>query len=148
MNNSLRVALSTVDMAPFLKQWVQFAMVVDFAVERDPHGTVFIRHGLMAANEVYDGKTPMPKTHSVANPGAGIIRPTMHESITHPDHLVSGHALVQPYWINDTASRTHEFTCLAISLHCSHTEPIAWFNSYLLKTSPGHRSPHAQHGLK
>ena len=102
----------------------------------------------MTAPEIYDGKTSMPKTNRVADPGAGIIRTSVCESVTHPDQLLSVHALVQPCWINNTANRTHEFTCLAISLHCGHNEPMAWLNPYLYKTSPVHRSPHAEHGLK
>src|SRR5262249_43884655 len=112
MDNRLRVALSTVDMAPFLKQRVQFAMVVDFAVERDPYGPVFIRHGLMAAREVYDRKTPMTKTDRVAGPCAGIIRTSMRQGITHRDQPRSVNTPVQSYGVSNTANSTHELTLL------------------------------------
>src|SRR5262245_36111554 len=104
MNNRFRVALSTVDMAPLLEQRAQFAMVVDFAVECDPYRPVFIRHGLMTATEIYDGKTSMSKTRRAADPGASIIRPTMRQGITHRDHPRSVHVLVQPYWISNSAN--------------------------------------------
>src|SRR5437867_1339213 len=110
MNNRFCVALSTVEMPPLLKECSQFSLVVDFAIESDPNRTVFIRHWLMAAPEVHDGKTPMPKTHRFADPRASIVGTSMHHGITHRDHLRLVHALVQPDWISNTANCTHKVT--------------------------------------
>ena len=72
-------------MAALGQRATQLAMVVNFAVECDPYRAVFIRHGLMTAPEIYDGKPSMSKTHRVAHPSTGIIRTSVCESVTHPD---------------------------------------------------------------
>jgi len=66
----------------------------------------------MTATEIYDGKPSMSKTRRVADPSTGVIRTSVCESVTHPDQLLSVHTLVQPYWKNNTATRTHKFSYL------------------------------------
>src|SRR3954467_5215291 len=57
MNNDFSVAVGTKSMPGGDQLRTQFLKVIDFAVESDPDGLIFIAHGLMSGGrEVDDGK--------------------------------------------------------------------------------------------
>jgi hypothetical protein len=61
MNDHFRIGLSSEDMAARLQIPAQILVVVDFAVENDPYGFVFVAEGLVAGVQIDDGKPAKPK---------------------------------------------------------------------------------------
>ena len=61
MDEHFGVALRAKTMAGSFQPGSQLTEVVDFAVEDNPHGVVFVAQGLPATGPVDDGQTPMPQ---------------------------------------------------------------------------------------
>ena len=110
MDNCLRVAFAAVHMSARIEQRAQFSMVVNLTIERDPGRAVFIGHWLMAITEVHNGKTPVPKSNCVAEPRAGIIWPTVGQSVAHDEHLAPIDPLFYLYWMDNSTDPAHKFT--------------------------------------
>src|SRR6266446_614341 len=66
---------------------LEFEVVEDFAVERDPQRTVLVAHRLLAAREIDDAKPGMRETHAILGVKSSIVRPAMSQ---HPDHPAQG----------------------------------------------------------
>jgi hypothetical protein len=60
-------------------------VVIDFAVEDDGDGVVFVEHGLVAAGEVNDGQAAMAEGNMRINEETGIVRAAMSEGVAHTD---------------------------------------------------------------
>src|SRR5262249_7216207 len=69
---------------PFSKQAArQIRIVIDFAVEHDDDGAVFIEDRLFAPTEVDDAQAPVPKTNVVLDEVSVIVRPTVRLNRRH-----------------------------------------------------------------
>ena len=64
-------------MAARLKLRPQFGVVVDFAVEDDPQGAVFVAERLMAGGEVDNAETAHAESSTIACPVPFIVWTTM-----------------------------------------------------------------------
>ena len=89
VDEHFRVALGAELVAGLFEPAPQVAEIVDFAVEHDPHGAVFVRKRLFSAGQVDDGQAPMPKGHAgwafhTGNIAAFAIRPAMAQNVDHP----------------------------------------------------------------
>jgi hypothetical protein len=115
MNDHLGIRIAIETMARCDKFRTDFQVVVDFAVEGDPDGSILIRHGLVTGlGQIDDGKASMAQTDiepgdqrpiaaqiikspelnsvlpSLIRPrtcqqGAFVIRSSMGQTIPHPD---------------------------------------------------------------
>src|SRR5579872_7018366 len=86
---------------------VQLPEIVDFSIEGNPYGFIFIRKWLMAAFDIDDGQPAEAKPDPVATIKPFIIRPTMVQVVSHRfqrgtlDDSLSGS-------FKDTANATHK----------------------------------------
>jgi len=93
VDDGFGVGIGAECVATLFESGLDFAVVVDFAVEGDPDGFVFVGEGLVAATEIDDGES------SLAEDGTGgalgkirdagivetaIIRTAMDEDVGHP----------------------------------------------------------------
>ena len=82
--------------------------IIDLAVEGDPHGIIFIGHGLMAQRgQVDDGQPDMPQTHIILVPNPLVIRTAVGLDFGHPLKQARVH-LTLGVGINNAANATHE----------------------------------------
>ena len=83
MDDGFGVGLGAERVAAGLEIAAQLAMVVDLAVEDDPHRAVFVGHRLIAAGAIDDGQAPVaerqPRRVEVAAAvGAAMVEPVGH----------------------------------------------------------------------
>jgi hypothetical protein len=90
-----------------LKHRTQFLVVVDFAIERNPYGAVFIGHRLMSRAQIHDGQAAMPQPNCAVKPDSCIVRPAMCERIAHRHEMRLVHAPIQSSWNGYAADSTH-----------------------------------------
>ena len=91
-------------MTALLKLVPELAIVVDLAVEHDPHGPVFVRHGLLTAGQVDDAQTAHAERDAVAEIDAFLVRATMDHDAAHVSNLVlEDGPTVPPHDSGDTA---------------------------------------------
>jgi hypothetical protein len=70
-------------MPEILQFRAQFREVVDFAVENDPNGPIFVVDGLVATGEVDNAKTSHPQSDIVSRKHTLVIGPAMDNASTH-----------------------------------------------------------------
>ncbi len=64
----------------------KFTIVVDFSVENDPDGVVFIAERLMTTREIDDGKPAKAQAYVSGNVVAGVVRAAVDDGIGHGFH--------------------------------------------------------------
>ena len=114
MDQHFGVALSAEAMPGPFQSAAEVAEVIDFAVENDPHGAVFVRQWLFAAGEVDDRQPPMAQGHAglhltgAVEVHAFAVRPTMTQHVDHPLERCLPQGLVGfiPHRAGDTAHET------------------------------------------
>ena len=65
------------------KRWPELDVVEDFAVERDPKGSILVRHGLTAAGEIENAQPCVGQAGTRLDVHAAVVRPAV---IQHGDH--------------------------------------------------------------
>ena len=112
VNDALGVARRAEAMAECFELRLQFAVVVDLAIECDPHRTVFIRERLMSAREIDDREPPVPECRAARSASvvrrkvvAIVIRPAMAQYAGHSAQHGLGErfAFIRPTRSRDTA---------------------------------------------
>jgi hypothetical protein len=83
VNNDFRIRFGPESMATFEKVHAQFAIVVNFTIEYDPHRSGFVGERLFAGIEVNDRKSPVAQPHISGEVQSFIIRPTMPDRVHH-----------------------------------------------------------------
>jgi len=95
MDYHLRITVRTELMPLLLQLHAKFAVIVNLAVERDLHGTVFIAQRLRTARHVYDAQTTMPQSDRrmprrqpgnsprLRKPRTAGVRPAMPQTVRH-----------------------------------------------------------------
>src|SRR5438552_1213003 len=76
MDDHLGVGIRSKLMALFLQLCSQFSVIVNLAVEDDPHRFFCVRHRLMTAGEIDDRQSPEAQTNRPVDEEAFIIRST------------------------------------------------------------------------
>src|SRR6202043_298400 len=61
-------------------------MVINLAVEYDPHRTIFIAKGLMAGGEVDDAEPAHTQSYFSLREDAVVVGPTVGHDVAHPPH--------------------------------------------------------------
>jgi hypothetical protein len=111
MNNRFGVALSPIAVAASLQILAQFPVIVDFAVENDPNGFVFIADGLMTGLNVDDAEAPHRQSDIVLDKKTVIVGATMDDLPVHGDQLIALNALsgvrMPGIGIKNAADSTH-----------------------------------------
>src|SRR5687768_7253140 len=94
VHNRFCVALRPKRVA-MLQTFFQFFVVVDFAVEADPNGSVFVRKRLLSGAQVDDAETAMAESNATPQMDAALVGPSVMHDIGHfPDQpLVNGSAV-------------------------------------------------------
>jgi hypothetical protein len=64
----------------------QRGIVVDFPVQQDPDGAVFIGNRLPATADVNDAEAAVSQPHAGTHENAFIVRPAMAQGLVHPMH--------------------------------------------------------------
>src|SRR6516162_2080603 len=82
MNNGFCIASSSKGVGR-IQLFLQLEIVVNLAVEADPHFAVFVRQRLLARTEIYDAKTPMAQCRTRADVYAALVRTAVNHSIRH-----------------------------------------------------------------
>src|SRR5579862_986501 len=83
MNDGLCIALRTVTVAASDQLLPQSAVVVDFAVEDDHDGAVFVADRLMAGGEVDDAQAAHAQTHAALGEDAVVVGAAMGHDVAH-----------------------------------------------------------------
>ena len=86
VDNGFSVAVGAVDMAARLKLRPQFGVVVDFAVEDDPQGAVFVAERLMAGGEVDNAETAHAESNRTCGVDAVVVRTAVGHDVAHAAH--------------------------------------------------------------
>src|SRR5216684_4542483 len=73
MNNDFGIGVSIKTMAAGFEFRPQFRKIVNFAIEDDPRGTVFVEDGLMTAGKVNDAEPPHSQTGVVSRKNALVV---------------------------------------------------------------------------
>src|SRR6185295_2427287 len=66
----------------------QLFEIVDFTIKDHPYGFFLIRHRLMTAVDIDDGKSPKPQAQRTGKKKSVIIRPSMNQRSSHPLDIV------------------------------------------------------------
>src|SRR5205085_775399 len=88
VNDRFRIARRPQRMPALLEVAPQLLVVVDFAVENDPDGSVFVRDRLVAVIEIDDAEAPHANRHAVADVHTLIVRAAMRHDPAHGTNLV------------------------------------------------------------
>ncbi len=92
-------------MAPGFQQVAKLLVVVDLAVEDDPHGSVFVRNRLVAVVQIDDAQTPHAQGNAVAEVNAFVVWSAVDHGAAHPaDFVFEDWTPVPP---NDSGYATH-----------------------------------------
>src|ERR1700720_2113933 len=83
MDDDFGVGLGFEDVALGEKKFTEFLIVVDFPVENDPDGAVFVRDGLVAGVEVNDGQAAEAEADWTGKIKTFVVRATMLDGIGH-----------------------------------------------------------------
>jgi hypothetical protein len=59
------------------------SVIIDFAVEDNPNGSVLVRHWLVATAQIHNAQTPEPKSDGRVQVIAGIIGSAVNELLRH-----------------------------------------------------------------
>ena len=84
VNDRFGVGLGAELMAAGLELAAQFAVVIDFAVEDDPDGSVFVGHRLLASGPVDDGQSPVTESEPRSVKVAAAIGSPVAQAFGHP----------------------------------------------------------------
>jgi hypothetical protein len=109
MNEALRIGRGLETMSPFKKVIPEVAVVVDLTIENDPHGPIFIVHGLLAPTHIDDRQSTHAKPDTIPEVEPIVIWSTPCDQGTHaPDqwlidtpHLVSNSSNDSTHTISD-----------------------------------------------
>lgn len=96
MNNHLRIAVGVEVVAAALQLLAQLRKVIDFAVEHDPHTTIFVVNGLAAAGEVDNAEPAHAQADVSLRVDAFFIRTAMHNSLCHPANVFAASQVSLP----------------------------------------------------
>ena len=107
MNQSLGVAGGLEVMAARDQVRAQFLVVVDLAVEDDPHGTVLIGYRLVAGGEVDDAEAPHADGAAAIDVEALVVGTAMANLVAHRLHERTFGGLIEQ---DETGDATHYFT--------------------------------------
>src|SRR6266566_3477115 len=83
MDDGFCIAVRGEMMAARFKLWAEFRKVVDFAVENDPGGTIFVEDGLMSTGKINNAQTTHSQTDVLPGEQALVIRAAMHDGLAH-----------------------------------------------------------------
>src|SRR5579863_969182 len=83
VDDGFGVAMGAVDVAAGLKLRSQFGVVVDFAVEDDPGGSVFVAKWLMAGGEVDDAEAAHAEADRAGGVNAVVIGTAVRHGVAH-----------------------------------------------------------------
>jgi len=70
-------------MASALEFGTELGKVVNFAVENNPDGSVFVKHRLVASSQIDDGKAAHAEARAVFYENAFVIRTAMYDRVAH-----------------------------------------------------------------
>jgi hypothetical protein len=107
MDDRLGVAPRTILMSLRLEGRTQRRVVVDLAVERNPHAAVLVRHRLLARRaDVDDCQAPMREADRAVDVQAGAVRTAMTQDIAHPAKAIGVNGLTRVE-VNDSCKTAH-----------------------------------------
>jgi hypothetical protein len=81
MQNSFGVAMGPELVAARQEIRTEIAVIINFAVERDPDGLVLIGDGLVTARQIDDAQAAVSQAHGSIQVKALIIRPSMRHRV-------------------------------------------------------------------
>src|SRR3990172_555317 len=82
MNDHFRVTIGLEPMV-FFQFLLDLLVIVDLTIECDPYRTVFVRHWLLAALEVDNGKPAVTQSHSLFEINPVPVRSSMRQRVGH-----------------------------------------------------------------
>jgi hypothetical protein len=83
VNDGFGVAIGAVLMAALNQRLAQRAMIVNFAVEDDPEGAIFVRDRLMPGFEVDDAKAAHADSRAAVGVEAVVVGAAMRHDVAH-----------------------------------------------------------------
>src|SRR5581483_9204175 len=110
MEDGFGVAMRAVAMAFGFEVGAIIGVIVDFAVEDDGDGVVFVEHGLMAAREINDRETAMGESDVRIEEEAGIVGAAMSKRVTHAGDGRGVEVTRRVFGNSDAADSAHQFT--------------------------------------
>src|ERR1700726_2420887 len=86
MDDRFCIALGAIAVATSDQFFSQCEVIVDFAIENDPYGSVFIANRLMTAGDINDAEPPHTDADLTLSKDAIIIRTAVSHDVAHPAH--------------------------------------------------------------
>jgi hypothetical protein len=132
------IGTSTVLVAGGLEPSADGLMVVNLAIEDDPDGVVFVRQRLVACRQIDNAQPTMAKRRVAIDKQAGIIRSTMGDDITHPDHAF---AIIRMERLgrDDAGNSAHALALAGRAIEA--VDPIVEFSCRLCRIAGGELLP-------
>src|SRR5687768_18302463 len=109
VDDRFRVAPGAITMSLRLERGPERRVVVDLAVEGDPHVAILICHRLFAGRaHVDDGEPPVRQTDRAIDEQTAAIRTAMAQYIAHPAQAVDINRAIRVE-VSDSGKATHTF---------------------------------------
>ena len=107
MDDRFGVAPRSIAVPLRLEARPQRRVVVDLAVEGDPHAAVLVGHRLLAGRaDVDDGETPVREADGAVDEQTGAVGTAMAQHIAHPAEAIDLNGLTRVE-VNDAGKATH-----------------------------------------
>jgi hypothetical protein len=87
MNDDFGITVGIKAMAVALEGSAQLGEVIDFAIEYDPYGAVFVMDRLLSGTQVDDAEPAHAKPHPALRINAFVIGAAMHDRLAHAAHF-------------------------------------------------------------
>jgi hypothetical protein len=84
MDNSLGIAVGAIGMSAGDKLFAKREVVVDFSVEHNPNGAVFIAERLVPGGEIHNAQTTHANAEAAIGVEAFVVWAAMRHDIAHP----------------------------------------------------------------
>jgi len=134
MDDSFRIAVSAVLVTTRLQTFAQSGMVVDFAVENNPDGTVFVAQGLVPGGQVHNAEAPHANPHRTISVNSLVVRTAMDHGGTHlPERFTLNPRSLE---LHDPGDAAHMY---ALLLHRIAACLRIQNHDFLIEQTPGKR---------
>jgi hypothetical protein len=124
MDDDLRIAMGVELVSTRFEISAQFQKVINFSIENNPDGPVFIVNGLPASGDINDAQPPHPETDWPVGVDTFVVRSAVNDGLAHPTNIVCVDRLIRP---PDYARyATQGFTSTAtFSVGCCHSTMLS-----------------------
>src|SRR5215467_11666903 len=132
VGDALGIRMGGKDMPPFRELLTELPIIVDFSIEDDDHGTIFIVDRLTPAVDINDCQTSHTQSDLTIEVKSLVIRPSSGDQRTHPpdQRLIN----LSRLFMNDSYNATHK-------LHLSDSHAVKRWHPGTFSPSAADHTP-------